>query len=232
VVNPPACCLLTGREANAARLGALEGVRAPRIATLARQALAAGAPEGFAFPLLVRSPGFHTGRHFVRVEEPEFLAASIAALPGPELMVIQHLDACGPDGFVRKYRVMLIGGRLYPLHLVIGPGWKAHYFTGAMADEPSFRAEEARFLRHMPEVLGPKAMVALEAIQRTLGLDYGGVDFGLGPRGELLLFEANAIMNIVPPDAAPVWDYRRPAIAAALDAARSMLVERAPAVRT
>jgi len=47
------------------------------------------------------------------------------------------------------------------------------------------------------------------------------------PDGRVLLFEANATMAIVPPPPDPVWDYRREPIAAAIDAARAMLLKRA-----
>ena len=205
----------------------------PKIILLSRaelecaDAAIALAARGFDFPLLLRSPGFHTGRHFTRVNEPTALAAAVAALPGPELMAIQHLDARGPDGFARKYRVMMIGGGLYPLHLAVSGDWKVHYATGGMADRPDLQAEEARFLDAMPEVLGERAMAALTAIQAALGLDYAGADFGLGPAGEVLLFEANATMNIIPPDNSAQWDYRRAAIDRALAAARTLLIERA-----
>ena len=238
VINPPDRIPPTGRMAGARRLGALPGVVAPRMALWPREDLQApGAAarleaEGFGFPLLLRSPGFHTGRHFEQVEAPGRLAAVAAALPGRELMVIEHLDARGPDGLARKYRVMIIGGKLYPLHLVVSRHWKAHYFTGAMGEEADLRAEEARFLEAMPEALGPRAMQALEAIARTLGLDYAGVDFAVGAEGELLLFEANAVMNMIAPDASPQWDYRRPAIERAIGAARDMLVARAATARS
>jgi hypothetical protein len=78
----------------------------------------------------------------------------------------------------------------------------------------------------MPKLLGPRAMAALTAIQATLGLHYAGIDFGLAPDGSLLLFEANATMVINPPDPNPIWDYRRPAINAALNAAHQMLTRR------
>jgi hypothetical protein len=123
----------------------------------------------------------------------------------------------------RKYRVMFIGGALYPLHLAISADWKVHYFTAAMASDAAFRAEERRFLDDMPAVLGENAMQALAGIQAALGLDYGGIDFGLTPDGSLLLFEANATMAIIPLDRDPVWDYRRPAVTAALTAARGLL---------
>lgn len=235
VINPPASVAPTGRLDAFERLGRLPGVIAPRTALFAREALQGPdgarllAEAGFEFPLLLRSPGFHTGRHFERVDNPGELAGIAAGLPGPELMAIQHLDARGPDGLARKYRVMLIGGRLYPLHLVISRHWKAHYFTGAMAEAAALRQEEARFLEHMPDALGAAAMGALEAIAERLGMDYAGVDFGLDAQGRLLLFEANAVMNIIAPDDSPTWDYRRPAIERALGAARTLLIERAGA---
>lgn len=40
---------------------------------------------------------------------------------------------------------------------------------------------------------------------------YGGIDFGLNERGEVLLFEANATMAVIVPDKDQRWDYRRPA---------------------
>ena len=222
VLNPPDRVLPTARAANAVRLAGLPGVVAPRVALLSRAALLRGVPEGFAPPFLLRSPGFHTGQAFRRVDAAADLPGAVAALPGARLLALDYLDATGPDGASRKYRVMMIGGALLPLHLAVSADWKVHYFTAGMA-EPAHRAEEARFLADMAGTLGPVALGALAAIAATLGLDYGGVDFGLAPDGRLLLFEANATMAIVPPPADPVWDYRRPAIAAALAAARALV---------
>ena len=111
--------------------------------------------------------------------------------------------------------------------MAAAPDWKVHYFTAAMAAEPDLRAEEAAFLERMPEVLGAPAMAALAAVQDRLGLDYAGIDFGLSPTGEVLLFEANATMAIIPPEPDPIWDYRRAPIDRALRAAQAMLSRRA-----
>jgi|HubBroStandDraft_6_1064221.scaffolds.fasta_scaffold03777_8 Tfp pilus assembly protein PilF len=233
VINSPAAVLATGRMSNAQRLDHLPGVVTPRIVQVARTLLIG--PEGpvainrhgLAFPVLLRRPGFHTGQHFVLVDSSDALAAAAACLPGDDVLMIQYLDARGNDGLARKYRVMTIGGQLYPLHLAIAEQWKVHYFSAAMSGNAEHQAEEAAFLSQMPRVLGPKAMRALELIRDALGLDYGGIDFGLGRNGEVLLFEANATMLIRPPDAGAQWDYRRGPIREALDAARTMLYERA-----
>jgi Flp pilus assembly protein TadD/glutathione synthase/RimK-type ligase-like ATP-grasp enzyme len=238
LINAPEAVLATTRVANAGRLAGLPGVVAPRTRRLARDRLAsAGAPAHLAalqldFPLLLRSPGFHTGQHFVRVEVADDLADAIAQLPGDSLLAIQPLNAAAADGLARKYRVMVIDGELYPLHMAASADWKVHYFTSAMADRPDLRAEEAVFLADMSKAIGRRAMAALHAIRDRLGLDYAGVDFGLGPNGDLLLFEANATMTITPPDSDPIWTYRRAPITRALDAARSMLLSRAAASRT
>lgn len=222
VINRPAAVRATGR-ADHGRLASIPGLAMPKIVTLPRAALSNLASLGLRFPLLVRTPGFQTGRHFVRVESPDAMSGAIAGLPGKHLTAIEFLDARAADGKVRKYRVMMIGGRLYPLHLAISSQWKVHYFTADMADRPDHRAEEASFLEDMPRVLGSRAMQALGEIQAMLGLDYGGIDFGLSAAGEVLFFEANATMVVNPPEPDPRWNYRRPAVDRVFAAVRAML---------
>ncbi len=232
VINSPAAVLATGRCETSRRLSALPGVIAPKTVTLSRKLLAAPGARttltrhGFEFPLLLRTPGFHGGDHFLRVETPVEFSTALNKLPGRDLTVIQYLNARAPDGKTRKYRVMMIGGRLYPLHVAISSNWKVHYFTADMADSPDHRAEDAEFLQNMPGVLGPCAMAALEEIQKTLGLDYGGIDFGLNDKGDVLLFEANATMTVIPPGADMRWDYRRPAVEQIYKAVFKMLMNR------
>lgn len=233
VVNSPDAVLDTGRMSNAQRFAGVPGVVTPRIVELPHavlsgpRALEELSRHGLNFPLLLRRPGFHTGQYFEFVESPAVLAAALARLPGEDLMVIEYLDARGPDGKARKYRVMCIDGQLYPLHLAISESWKVHYFTAEMSGNTSHQAEEAAFLTDMPGTLGPKAMRAIEHIQAALGLDYGGMDFALGREGEILLFEANATMLIKAPGPESEWDYRRGPIGRALDATQSMLRNRA-----
>jgi hypothetical protein len=217
VINLPAEVLKTGRVENAARMGGLTGVHAPRVQSLRKEDL-----KDLRFPLLLRAPGFHTGQHFVKVDRREDTAKALADLPGDEVLAIEYLDAQGADGKARKYRVMFIGGALYPLHLAVSSDWKVHYFTADMGIEDAHRQEEQHFLEDMDQALGPKVKGTLACVAAELGLDYGGIDFAVGQDGELLFFEANATMVIVPPPADAKWNYRRAAIGKALDAARAL----------
>ncbi len=231
ILNHPSKVIPTSREEISKRLGAIPGVIAPRIASVGRgQLMGPGVRDylnklGFSFPFLLRSPGFHGGQNFIYVENEEMLKSQLKALPGKNLLVIQYLDSRSPDGKTRKYRVMMIDRKLYPLHAAVSHKWKIHFFSAEMAESPENREEDLRFLNHMPEVLGKPAVDALEKICSKLGLDYAGIDFSLNSKGEILLFEANATMLVQPPEPGPKWDYRRPGVQKILDAVQQMLLK-------
>jgi len=227
LLNRPDRVLATGRADTATLLAGIVGVRTPEVRALAPAAIRD--LTDLTFPVLLRRPGFHTGQHFHRAETRAALMEALAGFErdGAEtVLLIAYMDARGADGLARKYRVMSIDGDLYPLHLAISPDWKVHYFTAAMAEDAAHRAEEQRFLDDPQAVLGSGGMAALRAIADRLGLDYGGIDFGLAADGTILVFEANATMVLIPPDPAPIWDYRRPAIGRTFQAAERMLRRR------
>jgi Flp pilus assembly protein TadD len=238
VINHPDRVLQTSRTEQARRLGALAGVVVARVASVSREAMLRDGPAafarglGFAYPFLMRSPGFHNGRFFERVDDDAQLDAVTRAMPRDEVLLISYQETRGVDGAVRKFRVMSIGGALYPVHLAISPNWKVHYVSSAMAGNAAYRAEEEAFLNDMPGVLGTRAVEALHAIAATMGLDYAGIDFGLAPDRRVVVFEANGAMAIFLPDGDPRWDYRRGPMTAALQAATQLIVDRGSAYRS
>jgi hypothetical protein len=201
----------------------------PRQNLMDHGAAAGIAACGFAFPLLVRAVGFHTGYHFAQVTTPQELSAAVKDFPGDEICVIERLDARDCEGMYRKYRAMFVDGALYPLHLAVSRDWKVHYFTADMAESPANRAKDEAFLADMAGTIGQRAIAALDRIRATLALDYGGIDFAVNASGEILFFEANATMVVYPPVADLKWAYRRPAVEAVLTAVWTMLVDRAAA---
>jgi hypothetical protein len=233
VINHPLAVGKTGRASNAERLRALPNVITPRMATVARRALAGSdaaaivAARGFAFPLLLRAPGFHTGRYFTRVESPETLAAAASELPGDDVWLMEQLDARDGEGMFRKIRVMIVDRKLYPLHLAISRDWKVHYFRADMAESAANRVHDRAFLDDMARFIGPRGMAALERINAALDLDYGGIDFAVNPAGDILVFEGNATMIMAPLGSDEKWAYRRPAFDAVFAAIRAMLLDRA-----
>jgi hypothetical protein len=229
VINDPQRVLATARDETAERLGHIAGVHVPRTARFARSEITVAnlTAQGWSFPMLVRAPGYQAGRYFERVDEPATLAAALALVPGDELFAIEFADTRDADGCVRKYRVLFIDGRLYPVHLAISDAWKVHYFSADMPERADHRAEEGRFLGDMYGALGAPALAALAEIGRVLDLDYGGVDFGLDAAGNVVVFEANATMAVYPPAAGEMYAYRRPAYDTVIAAVHTMLAARA-----
>ncbi len=215
VVNPPRAVAETGRITNAARLAGLRGVIAP-----AARRWGEGA-AGAAFPTILRAPGMHMGRGMIRVDDAGALAAAARSFADrDDLIAIDYVETRSPDGAWRKYRVLAIDGVLFPLHLAIAHRWDVHYFSAAMPERADYRAEEARFLADPRGVLGAPAWDALGRVCATLGLDYAGIDFAPAGDGRVVVFEANAAMTALRPDADARFAYRNAAsdaVAAALE---------------
>lgn len=233
VINRPVAVLQTGRLRNAERLANLPGMMLPRMALIAKQEFRSGAAlemlakKGITFPMLLRPPGFHGGNYFVWVDSPDGVNSAIDDLPGENLLAIEFLDSRSADSLYRKYRVMVIDGSFYPMHLAISKQWKVHYFSSDMALNPDYRNEEQSFLNDFSAFLGPAVISALEQINQAVGLEYFGIDFGIGSNGDVLLYEANSTMVINPPSHEELWDYKRTTIENALAATKKMLLERA-----
>lgn len=219
VLNDPDIVERTGRVEQARRLAGIDGVVVPPIASLARDDA-----RSASLPILLRAPGYHAGEHFLRVDRAEELEGALAQLPGERLFAINFLDTRDASGLYAKYRVMVVDGRLYPLHLAISSDWKVHYFSAQMASEPAYRAREAAFLRDPAGVLGERAWGAVGRVAKALELDYAGIDFTLDERGAVVVFESNATMAVRYPPEDPMWAYRRPAVDAVLGAVAKMLL--------
>jgi len=194
-INDPASVLGTGRVAMAQRLQGIEGLTVPHIQEVGRDEL----DRVEDFPVLLRPPGYHTGEFFEMARDRDELMRVAALLPGERLLAIELLDARGADGLYRKYRLLSIGGTLYPVHLARSSQWKVHYFSADQVRTPEAIAEEEAFLTDPRAAIGERATAALETAAQRIGLEYFGIDFALDQNGNALFFEANATMRAVVP---------------------------------
>ena len=172
-------------------------------------------------PVLLRPVGSHGGVGVVKLAK----LGDAAVSPEPGSFVTEYVDSQAADGWYRKYRAIFVGGKAFPYHLAISPQWLVHYWTAGMDCDPRRRAEESAFLDNPAEAIGNNAWAAIMAIGQRLGLDYGGIDFGILPDGRVLVFEANATM-LVHPERDVMFAYRRPAIAAIQQAFAQLIQER------
>lgn len=200
VVNAPGNIRRTTRDAAADLLLNIPACRVPRILRLdagtdvSVTALAALLP--FTFPVLARPAGTHGGDDFEKIESLDELARFLARRPKADHYVIEYVDYVSSDGHFRKYRFIFVGEEILPYHLAIGNDWKVHHVSTDMANQPWMQQEEAAFLANPAAVFNAAHYHALRVVRERFGLDYFGIDCGLDPDGNLIVFEVNASMLV------------------------------------
>jgi len=211
VINRPEAVLRTTREQVAQRLQGLPGARIPKVVRLRTNkegaVRAAISAAGIGFPVIARTAGVHDGKVIGVFRDLESLLPKLSAKQDHYLT--EFVEFASADGLYRKYRVFFLGDRWIVRHMIVSDRWNVHMADRArvMLDRPGLREEERQVLANPVERLGSQVCAALLDIQRILGLDFFGVDFGITSTGELLLFEANASMNFFPFSARPEFAY-------------------------
>ncbi len=229
VVNAPGKIMRTSRDAVADLLSGIPACRVPGILRLDAgtdvcvTALAARLP--FAFPILARPAGTHGGDDFEKVESLDELAQFLARRPNDHHYVIEFVDYASSDGHFRKYRFIFVGDEVLPYHLAIGNDWKVHHISTDMASQPWMQQEEAAFLANPAAVFSAANFQALRMVRERFGLDYFGIDCGLDPQGNLVVFEVNASMLVHDDNAE--FPYKDPFVRVIKTAFEAMLRDRA-----
>jgi glutathione synthase/RimK-type ligase-like ATP-grasp enzyme len=158
--------------------------------------------------VLLRRAGQHGGVGTVLLERPEDLTKLYAvALDGSDYYMTEFVDYRSADGYFRKLRVAVVDGEPFVRHQIAGAGWNVHMASRTYgADDPLGR-EEASLLDRFEREWKPLIAERVRTIAERLGLDFFGIDCHVTADGDLLLFEANATMNLlVNPAAGPnMW---------------------------
>lgn len=191
VINRPEQLWKTARPHLANALSTVYGCVAPRTNRILRRELRAWTQ----FPVLARPIDTHAGRGLQRLADASAVEPYLAEHSDERFDVVPFIDYRSPDGFYRKYRIVLVGGTPYPYHLAISPEWMVHYVKTPTASVEWMRAEEERFLRD-PQAVFPNWHRTFTEMAAALGLDYFGVDCTLLPNGNVLVFEADTAMLV------------------------------------
>lgn len=224
VFNRPEAVERTARDRLPDLLAGIAGIVVPRTVRLdtSKVAQQLAAPSGIGFPVIVRPSGSHGGDHLLRLKSAADLDG-FTPFNAPSYYATGYADYQSPDGFYRKYRIAYVDRKPYPYHLAISPHWIVHYDTAEMPGHAWKLDEEQRFLANPLEALGADVMAAIEAIGRTLDLDYCGIDFSILPDGRVLVFEANATMLVHPEPAASPLAFKNHYVGRIFEAFNTML---------
>ena len=127
----------------------------------------------------------------------------LAALtPDGQHILTEFVDFRSDDGLYRKYRIYFFGPQLVFRHMIIFDQWNIHVKNryNFMCLKPPLMQEEIDLLERPEGAFPPAIHEVFQAVRARMTLDFFGMDFGIMPGGEVLLFEANATMNYFPLD--------------------------------
>lgn len=196
VFNHPQAVIETRRDLSARKLAGIKNLIVPKcerfLATHPDHFLQTFERGGFAYPVLVRPAGSHTGEDLVKVDGPQDWH-KVHHIPwgGQYIFMTQWVDFQNAAGHWPKIRLSVTSAGIQLRHILYGDGWLIH---SVVRDEETLKRElEILNNAHEWEAIHELG----REIRDRVGLDFFGVDLGWKSDSEFVLFEANASMSIL-----------------------------------
>jgi hypothetical protein len=230
VLNLPARIRELERDRLCQNLDTVAGLSIPPTWRMTRGDLETG--TGLEFPLIIRPLGSHAGRGLEKLDDASALALYLAAREEDEFFVSPFVDYSGKDGKFRKYRIAMIDGRPFPVHMAIADQWKVWYLNADMALNAPRRAEEAGWMQFFDDSFARRHARAFTDMAARVGLDYFLIDCAETRDGKLLIFEADHCAIVHDMDPVSIYPYKPAAMKKLFDAFGAMLKRRAASARS
>lgn len=234
VLNRPERIVRLSRDGVWDLLHSAPGVAIPVSARIDREALErlgrgerspAELLDGGDFPLIVRPTGSHAGKGLARLDDAGAVADYLATVAEESFYLSPFVDYRGGDGLFRKYRVALIDGRPFAVHMAISENWMIHYLNAGMRESAKKRAEEERFMAEFDDDFARRHAAALRTINERFGLDYLAIDCAETAAGDLLIFEVDSSMVVHAMDPVELFPYKQPQMRKVFHAFRELLAK-------
>lgn len=207
VINEPRCVAGADRPSVARIAARIDGLRVPQTLEIPREELRR-ASLPLEYPLVVRPAGSQGGRALEKITGAQALRDYAERIDEAQFYVMPFVEYASGDGYYRKYRLFVVGDRVYPCHLAISPEWMIHYYNAPMRENAWMRDEERDVLLHFDRAFPAALQNAACALVRALGLDYAGLDCAIGRDGDLLIFEADPAMIVHAADDPLLFAYK------------------------
>ena len=178
------------------------------------------------FPIVVRPLDSHAGAGLAKLDDPAAITGYLAGRTEERFFISRFVDYSSNDGLFRKYRLVLVDGRAYAVHMAISEQWKLWYLNADMALNSGYRAEESGFMASFDEGFARRHHIALGELARAIGLDYCTIDCAESKDGRLLVFEADNTAIVHDMDPPSIYPYKPAQMATIFNAFVEMLYRR------
>lgn len=172
---------------------------------------------------IIRPVNSHAGHDLERFQSLEELQDYLGRTTSNEYYVAPFVAYASSDGIYRKYRIALIRGESYPVHMALSSRWMVHYLNADMLHNAEHRKEESKFMMRYESEFGARHRQTLRELSDALGLEYVVLDCAETPDGQLLLFEADNGAVVHSMDPIDLFPYKRPAMKKIFDAFQRLL---------
>lgn len=183
--------------------------------------------DGGSFPIIARPVSSHAGDGLAKIDGAAMLIDFLNEQSAPNFYIAPFIDYHSDDRYFRKYRIALVDGVSYPVHMAISKNWMVHYLNADMAGNASNCAEEERFMAEFDGGFGRRHAGAFAEIFKRTGLDYLLLDCAETRDGGLLLFETGSAMIVHSLDPISLFPYKQAHMNKIFDAFEILLRHRA-----
>lgn len=202
LINHPQSILQTTRDRVSETLQGIPAVTVPRTVRFnpgsPSDVFDRAEEDRFGMPFIVRVAGLHGGQSMVRVGNREDYP-ELHALPfdGRDFYLTEFVDCRDDSGRYNRQRLVVIDGEPILRGWLYDRNWKVHGASrGYMLSQETWEDDYKRSDWFESAII-PKLKPAVGEIARRLKLEYFGIDCSVDPEGHMLIFEANANMNIL-----------------------------------
>jgi glutathione synthase/RimK-type ligase-like ATP-grasp enzyme len=179
------------------------------------------------FPVIARPRGSHAGAGLAKIDDRAAIERYLAEREEAEFFISRFVDYASDDNLFRKYRIVVVDGRPYAVHMAIAERWDIWYINAGMTQSASKRTEEEAFMRTFDVGFARRHEAALAGMINRVGLDYFTMDCAETKGGSLLIFEADNTAIVHDMDPADIFPYKTPQMRKIFDAFAAMLERRA-----
>ena len=154
------------------------------------------------FPVIVKPIGDERQQLGRQMGNPRELLRFLVTELNDEFDVSPFVDFRGADGLYAKYSVMFVGGKPFPLEMVLWDDSLIQFAVEASNQTIDIRLREAGWAGTFHRNFAIRHADAFAALNGSLNLDYFGIDCAELPDGRLLVFRIGNAVSVHDMDSA------------------------------
>ncbi len=218
IINKPQNIAAMARDRTSIMLQKINGINMPITSRINRSELEAinnslstlsTYLNGSDFPIIIRPIDSHAGSGLQKLESINDISDYLTNQANENYFISPFINYHSDDKQYRKYRIVLIKGKPFIVHMAIAEQWMVHYANAGMAENASKRAEEQFNMETFDEGFSKRHVYAFQKIYQRLDLDYIGIDCAETIDGDLLIFEIGNSLTVHSLDPVDIFPYKK-----------------------